>query len=185
MASWHETFPCIDLTAYAKTTQIKQIMMNEGIKCSPPSVITLPPPPQTHTERGKHFTGAGKKYVCALRAIIYFYIMKMLSKAQLEYNQQKSNNLTNGNSLLHIINNNDSTDNSKSNNSKSNNSKSFKDLFISSKLYFKYLSVVKSKINNLNISIIKNEKTFLEHYNYSINLLEEILIKNPVNCRLQ
>jgi hypothetical protein len=65
--------------------------------------------------------------------------------------------------------NNDSIDSSSS-----NNSKTFKDLFISSKLYFKYLSVVKSKINNLNIDTIKNEKTFLEHYNYSINLLEEI-----------
>ena len=48
-----------------------------------------------------------------------------------------------------------------------------KQLFVSTKNYFKYLTVIKTKIINSNV-ISDNEKIFLEYYDCSINLFEEI-----------
>ena len=60
-------------------------------------------------------------------------------------------------------------------NSKNKKEKNYKDIFCSSKLYFKYLSVVKSKLNNLNNNTDENyQKIFIEHYEYCINLFTEM-----------
>ena len=64
---------------------------------------------------------------------------------------------------------------SNSSNSKNKKEKNYKDIFCSSKLYFKYLSVIKSKLNNLNNITDENyQKIFIEHYDYCVNLFTEM-----------
>jgi len=76
--------------------------------------------------------------------------------------------------LVELANSDDLT-NLKSSNKNTKNSKTYKEMFIASKLYFKYLSVVKSKINNLNVETdILHQTIFMNDYETSSSLITEI-----------
>jgi hypothetical protein len=53
--------------------------------------------------------------------------------------------------------------------------KNYKNIFQKARLYFKYLTAIKTKLNNFDSNInIKDQQTFIENYEYSINLFEEL-----------
>jgi hypothetical protein len=53
--------------------------------------------------------------------------------------------------------------------------KNYKNIFQKARLYFKYLSAIKTKLNNFDSNVnIKDQQTFIENYEYSVNLFEEL-----------
>ena len=53
--------------------------------------------------------------------------------------------------------------------------KNYKNIFLKGRLYFKYLTAIKTKLNNFDSNIdIKDQQKFIENYEYSINLFEEL-----------